>query len=389
MNNPRPHNRSLSLDANTFSVKTTPKPARSIREEPVAADAPGHPFEQAATEVVAIGEIPSDHVKPLASAPESSSITDLALAPAESGAVATRPAQYGWQGVINRLTFGALKLSPSKDELMRRRGIETIQGSLPRPMTILVANAAGGAGKTITSIGLAGTFGIYRGGDVVVWDNNETQGSLALRTNSQGSTRTVIDLLAAADAPGEMSLGELAPFLRRQGSSRFEVLASSTDPTEMKQIGRDEFNTVHSLLSRFKQLMIVDSGNNSLADNFVAAAEAADLLIIPTSLQRDGAQRALWTLRTLYEAGYEDLANNAIIVITEGSKLKESAKTAQEIRETFAKKLDVIDIPYDPHLDRGTEIDLELLHDKTRRAYENLAALVMVRLRGLNPKDNH
>ena len=152
---------------------------------------------------------------------------------------------------------------------------------------------------------MAGTFGIHRGGDVVVWDNNETQGSLALRTNAQGSTRTVVDLLAAADAPGDMSLGELAPFLRRQGSSRFEVLASSTDPTEMKQIGRDEFNTVHSLLSRFKQLMIVDSGNNCLADNFVAAAESADLLIIPTSLQRDGAQRALWTLRTLYEAGYE------------------------------------------------------------------------------------
>ena len=91
----------------------------------------------------------------------------------------------------------------------------------------------------------------------------------------------------------------------------------------------------------------------------------------------------------MYEAGYENLANNAIIVITEGSKLKESAKTAQEIRDTFAKKLDVIDIPYDPHLDRGSEIDLELLHDKTRRAYENLAALVMVRLRVLNPKDHH
>lgn len=387
MNHPRPQNWSLSLDANTFSVGQK-KNQESLR--PAGTGSLAQPTDQPASSTPAVGEAHRVAGESQDSTVQKvSSITELALNPSTKSVSATRPAVYGWQGALNRLSFGALKLGPSQDELMRRRGIETIQESLARPMTILIANAAGGAGKTITSIGLAGTFGVHRGGDVVVWDNNETQGSLALRTNSQGSTRTVIDLLRALDQRGEMSLGELAPFLRRQGSSRFEVLASSTDPTEMKQIGRSEFNTVHSLLSRFKQLMIVDSGNNSLAENFVAAAKSADLLIIPTSLQRDGAQRALWTLRTLYEAGYEDLANQAIIVITESSRLKESAQSAKEIRETFSKKLDVIDIPYDPHLDRGTEIDLELLNDKTLRAYENLAALVMVRLRGLHLKDNH
>lgn len=378
MNTSRPKNQSLSLNSNTFSVlekQSIPQavPVKTLEPTPQAA-AP------TSAAVVETQNAPSE---------ESFSITDLVLNPSTKTRTTTRPAIYGWQGVLNRLSFGALKLGPSKDEIMRRRGIETIQASLPRPMTILVANATGGAGKTITSIGLAGTFGIHRGGEVAVWDNNETQGSLALRTNSQGSTRTVMDLLKAVDDPEKVSLGELAPYLRRQGSSRFEVLASSTDPTEMRQIGQNEFNMVHSLLARFKQLMIVDSGNNCLAENFVAAAESADLLIIPTSLQRDGAQRALWTLRTLYESGYEELANNAIIVITEGSRLKESAQSVKEIRETFSRKLDVIDIPYDPHLDRGTVIDLELLNDKTRRAYENLAALVMVRLNSLSTKKSN
>lgn len=376
MNTSRPKNQSLSLNANTFSVlekQSIPQaaPVKTLEPTPQAAV-------PTSAAVVETQSTPSE---------KSLSITDLVLNPSTKTSTTTRPAIYGWQGVLNRLSFGALKLGPSKDEIMRRRGIETIQASLLRPMTILVANAAGGAGKTITSIGLAGTFGIHRGGEVAVWDNNETQGSLALRTNSQGSTRTVMDLLKAVDDPEKVSLGELAPYLRRQGSSRFEVLASSTDPSEMRQIGQNEFNMVHSLLARFKQLMIVDSGNNCLAENFVAAAESADLLIIPTSLQRDGAQRALWTLRTLYESGYEELANNAIIVITEGSRLKESAQSAKEIRETFSRKLDVIDIPYDPHLDRGTMIDLELLNDKTRRAYENLAALVMVRLGSLTTKN--
>lgn len=378
MNTSRPKNQSLSLNANTFSVlekQSIPQaaPVKTLEPTPQAAV-------PTSAAVVETQSTPSE---------KSLSITDLVLNPSTKTSTTTRPAIYGWQGVLNRLSFGALKLGPSKDEIMRRRGIETIQASLLRPMTILVANAAGGAGKTITSIGLAGTFGIHRGGEVAVWDNNETQGSLALRTNSQGSTRTVMDLLKAVDDPEKVSLGELAPYLRRQGSSRFEVLASSTDPTEMRQIGQNEFNMVHSLLARFKQLMIVDSGNNCLAENFVAAAESADLLIIPTSLQRDGAQRALWTLRTLYESGYEELANNAIIVITEGSRLKESAQSAKEIRETFSRKLDVIDIPYDPHLDRGTMIDLELLNDKTRRAYENLAALVMVRLNSLSTKKSN
>lgn len=378
MNTSRPKNQSLSLNSNTFSVlekQSIPQavPVKTLEPTPQAA-AP------TSAAVVETQNAPSE---------ESFSITDLVLNPSTKTSTTTRPAIYGWQGVLNRLSFGALKLGPSKDEIMRRRGIETIQASLPQPMTILVANATGGAGKTITSIGLAGTFGIHRGGEVAVWDNNETQGSLALRTNSQGSTRTVMDLLKAVDDPEKVSLGELAPYLRRQGSSRFEVLASSTDPTEMRQIGQNEFNMVHSLLARFKQLMIVDSGNNCLAENFVAAAESADLLIIPTSLQRDGAQRALWTLRTLYESGYEELANNAIIVITEGSRLKESTQSVKEIRETFSRKLDVIDIPYDPHLDRGTVIDLELLNDKTRRAYENLAALVMVRLNSLSTKKSN
>lgn len=378
MNTSRPKNQSLSLNANTFSVlekQSIPQaaPVKTLEPTPQAAV-------PTSAAVVETQSTPSE---------KSLSITDLVLNPSTKTSTTTRPAIYGWQGVLNRLSFGVLKLGPSKDEIMRRRGIETIQASLLRPMTILVANAAGGAGKTITSIGLAGTFGIHRGGEVAVWDNNETQGSLALRTNSQGSTRTVMDLLKAVDDPEKVSLGELAPYLRRQGSSRFEVLASSTDPTEMRQIGQNEFNMVHSLLARFKQLMIVDSGNNCLAENFVAAAESADLLIIPTSLQRDGAQRALWTLRTLYESGYEELANNAIIVITEGSRLKESAQSAKEIRETFSRKLDVIDIPYDPHLDRGTMIDLELLNDKTRRAYENLAALVMVRLNSLSTKKSN
>lgn len=231
-------------------------------------------------------------------------------------------------------------------------------------------------------------MGLHRGGGVVVCDNNETQGSLSLRSKARGSDRTVLDLLGRTREDEDLTLGELSAYLRTQGNAHFDVLASSTRPEEMRLIGKAEFELIHDVLSRFKELVIVDSGNNALASNFQAAAEAADLLLVPTGMQRDQIQRALWTLRTLYEAGHEDLVTNAIVVISEDSRGKESGGVVKELNAALdSAGMDIITIPYDPHLDRGTVIDVELLRDKTRHAYEQLAALVAHKLLTL-PNEN-
>lgn len=298
------------------------------------------------------------------------------------------PAKEGWQGWINRLSGGFLSVRPGKEEVLHRRAVAGIQSNLTRSMTILLANSAGGAGKTVTAMGLGGVMGLHRGGGVVVCDNNETQGSLSLRSKARGSDRTVLDLLGRTREDEDLTLGELSAYLRTQGNAHFDVLASSTRPEEMRLIGKAEFELIHDVLSRFKELVIVDSGNNALASNFQAAAEAADLLLVPTGMQRDQIQRALWTLRTLYEAGHEDLVTNAIVVISEDSRGKESGGVVKELNAALdSAGMDIITIPYDPHLDRGTVIDVELLRDKTRHAYEQLAALVAHKLLTL-PNEN-
>lgn len=298
-----------------------------------------------------------------------------------------RPAEEGWRGRINALTGSLLNLKPDAREMRRRRSIIGIQTNLARPMTVLVANAAGGSGKTVTSIGLGSTFGYHRGGEVVIWDNNETHGSLALRTKNQNSSRTVIDLLESLGKGEQQSLGDLSPYLRRQGNSKVEVLAASTNPGLMTQIGSGEFDRVHEVLAQFKQLILVDSGNNCIAENFQAAADRADLVLIPLDLTYDVVQRALWTARALGEAGHEDLIKRAVIVVTHGSRGKESAKTSKDYRKALEEHfVDVVDIPYDSQLDRGSAIDLELLADGTRRAYEQLAAVVATRLNQLPTK---
>ena len=164
-----------------------------------------------------------------------------------------RPAEEGWRGRLNALTGSLLNLKPDAREMRRRRSIIGIQTNLARPMTVLVANAVGGSGKTVTSIGLGSTFGYHRGGEVVIWDNNETHGSLALRTKNQNSSRTVIDLLESLGKGEQQSLGDLSPYLRRQGNSKVEVLAASTNPGLMTQIGSGEFDRVHEVLTQFKR----------------------------------------------------------------------------------------------------------------------------------------
>ena len=89
------------------------------------------------------------------------------------------------------LPAGLWKPAAGKDEIERRNDISTIQRVFPRPMTVFVTQPLGGAGKTMVSVGIGSTFGIHSTLDTLVWDNNETMGSLGIRTSSNGSRTTV------------------------------------------------------------------------------------------------------------------------------------------------------------------------------------------------------
>src|SRR5579875_2103721 len=89
--------------------------------------------------------------------------------------VTAEPASWGWRGRVNRATGGLIKPKAGPDEVAARRAIHEIQRGFSRPMTVVVVQPKGGAGKTPTTICLAAAFGAYRGGYVVGWDDNETR----------------------------------------------------------------------------------------------------------------------------------------------------------------------------------------------------------------------
>lgn len=295
-------------------------------------------------------------------------------------------ATEGWRGRLNRLSLGLLKLSAGPVERARLTDERLIGTQLSRAMTVMVANSKGGTGKTPTAAMTGAVLGRHRGSGVLVWDNNENQGTLGDRTQEGRFPTTAVDLLEHISEfeEGHGSVGTLGRFVRHQQSGPFDVLSSSNDSQRMQAIGADEFSRMHAVLSRFFPLMIVDSGNASVAPNWVQAARTADLLIIPVQWKYDHVRSAERTIADLRALGLGHLVDNAITVITHGSGASDKVH-AKTWRAWFEENTaQVVDIPFDSHIDVGTALVFDRLAAPTQRAFLALGAAVARQLAELD-----
>ncbi len=275
----------------------------------------------------------------------------------------------------------ALGLGPGSKELTERDRLERIGRPLHGRKTVMVINTKGGGGKTLVTLMLATYLGRYRSGSVLAWDNNETEGTLGMRAPSQPHHRTVVDLLGAlpqiADDPSA-GASELAHWVREQRGIGFDVLASADDDEAMRIIGEDEFESLHRQLSRFYRMIVVDTGNNRLSPNWLAAAAHADLLVFATSLKDDTSVVAAKNLDALVAMGRQDLVQNAVCVISHTSLRGTDLGAGVHTREHFEKWVrTVVDIPYDARLAPGLRLDPTKIGKRTHEACLELAASVV------------
>ncbi|WP_448631186.1 MinD/ParA family ATP-binding protein [Cellulomonas soli] len=194
-------------------------------------------------------------------------------------AVSDGPAEEGWRGTVRRLTGGRWAPHPGPAERRRRGEVASVRRSLDGPRTIVVLNPKGGAHKTTATMLLAATFGLQRGGYTLAWDNNETRGTLGWRSSHADHTRTAVDLLQALPsltARGTVRIGDLDQFVRTQPTEQFDVLASDEDAASAALFDARSFSELHSILSRFYRVLVVDTGNNMRASNWQAAIDVAD-----------------------------------------------------------------------------------------------------------------
>jgi MinD-like ATPase involved in chromosome partitioning or flagellar assembly len=357
-----------------------PTPAESKPATPAPAATP-----PPATPAVAPNTVAPNTPSPPAAAPKPAPDAPAAAAPTLTDLLATRPpaptgpAQNGWQGAIRRISGGLVSPAPSARELAHREAIASVQRSLRGPKTVVVVNPKGGAHKTTATLLIASTFGIHRGGYTLAWDNNETRGTLGWRANPARHTNTAVDLLRDLDRFTDVRsarVGDLDNYVRSQGSAQFDVLASDEDAASAASIDAAAFDQLHRALSRFYRVLVVDTGNNMRASNWQAAIDAADQLVIVSTIREDTAASAAWLADALSAAGRQDAVQNAVTVLSAPARTADP-QLHQRLHDHFGKLTrTVLDVPHDPALISGGPITYDALSPSSRTAWLQVTAAI-------------
>jgi MinD-like ATPase involved in chromosome partitioning or flagellar assembly len=294
---------------------------------------------------------------------------------------AARPADpiatMGPRAVLRKGTLGLVRLGPGAREQEFRQQVETVRRNFGGLRQVTVVNPKGGAGKTVAVLLLAMTFGQKRGGYVLAWDNNETQGTLGMRAQQDFHSRTVRDLLRDLGqfhgAHGRV--GDLSQYVRAQGEGMFDVLASDESATAGEMLTAGAFGELREVVSRFYKLIFVDTGNNVRAQNWQAATDATDQLVVTMSARNDSAETAARMLDHLEQSGRQRLVRQAVTVVSMPPSRKEIDLPAIQ-RHFAARTRAVLLAPYERLIDTGEPLRYGQLTSATRDSWLKIAAAV-------------
>ncbi len=282
------------------------------------------------------------------------------------------PATWGWRGRIRHWSGDLIKPRMGAREETFEQHRAAIQRDFDGPRTIAFVNPKGGAAKTTGVLAAGYTFGTVRGGGVVAWDNNETRGTLGIRgtrSSHRNTTRELLEDLERFKDVYQSRIGDLGAFVRSQGDAHFDVLASDERPDVTGTIHANDFKEVHSLLERFYRVILVDTGNNIRAENWLAAAEAADLIVVTSTVREDTGYSGLWMLDALQDAGMSNLKRTCVTVLSDPSP-KVDEKLAADLVAVYEQRTRaVFRVPYDPALVSGSVVPYAQLSEHTRMSW--------------------
>lgn len=265
-----------------------------------------------------------------------------------------------------------LRLGPTRDAVEMAEDEAAMRTELPAPVTIVIAQPKGGAGKTPTTIGLSSAIGSARGGDVLAVDNNELRGTLIMRSEAQ-HTRTMGNLTSKLDwYLDDPTVNSLAVhWCTNWQTAGFKVLAA--DPSAEGITGA-QFAGMHEVLTRYFPILIVDTGNSESAPNWQTALSLADVIVVPLRMRRDHLIPASQMLARLSERGV-DIARKVVTVVSNGNITVRP--DAAEFTEQWFSMFPRIDVPYDPVIESSGPMTWATLSPATRRAYRQLGATVI------------
>jgi MinD-like ATPase involved in chromosome partitioning or flagellar assembly len=280
----------------------------------------------------------------------------------------------GWRRSVYRATGGLLRFGESAAEMRRRDLIHRVRmpvaGGHHR---VAVLSLKGGVGKTTTVVGLGATLATLRGDRVIAVDANPDRGTLSDKVRLE-TAATVRDLLNERDQVRRYA--DVRAFTS-QAPSRLEVLASDRDPGVSVAFGAEDYCDAARVLEHFYSICITDCGTGLLHSAMSGVLRLADQIVLVSSPSVDGARSASATLDWLEAHNCGDLVRNGVVVLSAIRPRSKSTVDLDRLEHHFAVRCRAVTrIPYDPHLEEGAEVELELLNTETAEAYLTLAAIV-------------
>jgi MinD-like ATPase involved in chromosome partitioning or flagellar assembly len=284
----------------------------------------------------------------------------------------------GFRGLLYKLSGGAWNLGPSakqreEDELARR-----ISRQLHGSYNTAVLSLKGGIGKTSTTVGVGLTLAEFRGDPPCAIDANPDSGDLVERALGEGiyqrtTPRTITDLLKNVDSVD--SLTGLSRYMHHAG--RLHLVAGEQDPEVSDSLTAEEYLRIRQLIANYYSVALTDCGTGVTHNAMKGILQSADNLIIAAGYAVSGAKRARSTLQWLAGHGYEELARNAVVVITDKDEVstRVDKEAIEEHLSGFCRQL--IAVPHDRGVADGDLVTLDVLKPETRRAYKEIAAAIV------------
>lgn len=303
---------------------------------------------------------------------------------ASQGAVIARE---GFNGALNRMTGGALKLPASRAEARRARLVETLQAVPAKtPVTWAFMNSKGGGGKTTSLYCVAAIIGSLTSHKILALDGNDNHGGIGDKGRRHPHDATVRDLLGVLDSYTKdnpsgafVPPALIAPYLHAQ-PEKFDVLPSQNRAYDTKVLTAPELRRLYELVSPSFSHVLIDTGNNIEGDESTStvqvAADVADHYVFSMMGKIDSARNAFATMDYLTRAGYGEKVRASVAIVN---------KTHTTAQEDLDEILDFLKgrvstyviVPWDAELDRGRDIRFDRLATPTRNAYLDAAVAIL------------
>jgi len=285
--------------------------------------------------------------------------------------VKRRP-QSGWRKAVYVASGHLINLGESAEDRRQRDLVMRVNQPLRGCYKIAMLSLKGGVGKTTTTTTLGSTFASLRGDRVVAVDANPDRGTLSQKIPME-TTATVRHLLRDADRITRYS--DIRAYTS-QGPSRLEILASEQDPAVSEAFSEHDYRRAVDLLEHFYNIVLTDCGTGLMHSAMKGVLELADQLVLVSSGSVDGARSASATLDWLDAHGYGELVKRSVAVIN-SVRPRAGSVDLDKLEAHFAARMRAVcQIPFDPHLEEGAEIELDRLQEHTRTKLLELGAAV-------------